>query len=169
MKKTTILGLLLISTLLSYSHHLVNLCWSNGRYSIQAVDAPTGQTIHVTLINGTGTFDSTFISTGPVMTFTVPQPNVNTPVDVWVEYGDGITNLITTGINSCSVLSVSSISLTYEKIDEYINIYFTVSDEVNVKHYRVLVSTDGVSYKEITLIIPDQRKGRKTYLYTLKP
>ena len=166
MKKLILSILLALITITGFSHHLVNQCWYQGRYSIEIVDGPIGGTAHVTLIQNTGVFDTVINITANHQVFTVPQPSQQSPVSVWVEYSDGITNQIWTNSTQCNPLAINQIEVksSTNSFGET-EIWITVDDDVNVKEYRITDRKTGKIYK---ILIPDIRVGRKTYYVILK-
>lgn len=162
MKKLFIAGILLLSTFIANAHHLVDEgCTRDGRHGLTAVDAPVGGWMRVSLINGTGNFDTVINITSVNQKFSVPQGA--TSVDVWVEYSDGITNNLITSSTICNPLPIVNKTTADIYTDNQGNtsIYIKVNDEKGIKCFRI---RDRKTNEIYTIIIPD---GRKSYLINL--
>jgi hypothetical protein len=174
MKKTILAGILLLSGLVGSAHYLNHLCWSGGNYSFSATAGSSGNAT-ITLIKangdpvtGSGAYSVVVSVSGGAVTFSVPQPNKGTVVRVKIVWSDGYVNTAYSKANECSRLPIKIVDVAAEKDGDNIHVVFKTEEEINVKYYKISISTDnGVTWVDRWIqFLGDTPKG--TYSVTFK-
>jgi hypothetical protein len=174
MKKTILAGILLLSFFFGEAHYLNPLCWSGGNYSFSATVGVSGNAT-ITLIKangepvvGSGAYSVVVNVVGSEVTFSVPQPNKATIVRVKIVWSDGYVNTAYSNTNECSRLPIKIVDMAAEKDGDNIHVVFKTLEEINVKYYKISISTDnGVTWVDRWLqFLGDTPKG--TYSVTFK-
>lgn len=157
MKKTILLLILIVSTLITNAHNVHLLCWSQGKYSFNATQVPNGvATIKVySNSNYTGLIETKTITvSGGQATYDVNQLVRTTKVYVKVTWSDNYVNQDASGTNQCAPLAILRLEVIDAKNignntiihfraesttdNETITINFTLPNSV-IKSYDILM------------------------------
>ncbi len=153
MKRLIFAVALILSGIAAQAHEVNFTCKSNGVANFTASNGSNGLAI-VTIIDSfgvqIGTWSLTFnLGSFPAgFTFSAPL-DVNGNVRVKVLWADGTVNMAYSGTTTCSSLPIKLVNVQAENDGDYVKVSFTALEEVNVKYYKISISTDnGVTWTD---------------------
>jgi len=168
--KTTIiaLSLLLISGMCS-AHYLTPGCMDNsGRFKFFASQFPVGKTCTIKIISGGAAWDTSFKVTSSSFTFTIPQPNPTQPRQIRVKTNDGWEQTYWSTITTCTTLPLKFGAFKVEDIgDKVVKVSLTTYDETNMDRINITMSRDGLTFKIVLVLQPNNRSTEYTYTGTI--
>jgi hypothetical protein len=178
--------LLIIFSLLtfnSYAHHLEALGFCSNKAYFKTVSFSPNLQVQTQYRNVGSTQwvqGPTFNvnSSGNSVTFDVPQSSLTQLVEVRFRYkpqSSGWSNWstplqsISTLYSLCASLPIKFKDITSKRIDaNTIQITFEAEEDNTINYYKIMVSNDGKSWQERTIVFPNGVQGSKQYVVTLK-
>lgn len=171
-KRISFLLLLMSITIFGWSHVITPQCQKGSRFSFQASLFLSTGNVRVTIVNSQGNsvgiYDTVFAST-PTFTFSIPKPaNVNYRIRVRSQNASG-SNISWEGFSQTTSAVCSTLPLTFGAFkvtdlgNSIVQISLTTYDETNMDHINIVLSRDGVTFKTILTLLPNNRNMEYTY------